>query len=62
MKKYYPVIVERNKKGVFIVGCPLFTGYRNCRHSIEEALKNIREAIKVCMGGEPSGEEQVIFS
>jgi len=35
--------------------------YRNYRHSIEEALKNIREAVKVCMGGEPSGAEQVIF-
>jgi len=49
MKKHYPIIIEQDKDGVFIVQCPLFRGCRSYGHSIDEAVENIREAIEVCI-------------
>jgi len=49
MKKHYPIIIEQDKDGVFIVQCPLFRGCRSYGHSIDEAVENIKEAIEVCI-------------
>lgn len=49
MKKHYPIIIEQDKDGVFIVQCPLFKGCRSYGHNIEEAIENIKEAIEVCV-------------
>ena len=49
MKKHYPIIIEQDKDGVFIVQCPLFKGCRSYGHSIDEAIENIKEAIEVCI-------------
>jgi len=54
MKKHYPIIIEQDKDGVYIVGCPLFKGCRSYGHNIEEAVENIKEAIEVCV------EEEII--
>lgn len=44
------------------VGGPLFKGCHSYKNSIEELFKNIREANEVCMGDEPSVEEQDFFA
>ena len=49
MKKHYPIIIEQDKDGVFIVQCPLFRGCRSYGDTIDEAIENIKEAIKVCI-------------
>jgi len=50
MKKYsFPVIIETDEDGFFIVSCPLFKGCHSYGKTIDEALKNIREAIKLCL-------------
>lgn len=49
MKKHYPIIIEQDKDGVYIVECPLFKGCRSYGHDIEEAVENIKEAIEVCI-------------
>lgn len=49
MKKHYPVVIEQDKDGVFIVECPAFEGCRSYGNTIDEALSNIREAIQVCI-------------
>ena len=61
MKKHYPVIIEQDNDGIFIVECPLFKGCRSYGYSIDEALKNIREAIEACIDEEPPLEDQVNF-
>ena len=61
MKKHYPVIIEQDNDGIFIVECPLFKGCRSYGYSIDEALKNIREAIEACIEEEPPLEDQVTF-
>ena len=48
MKKHFPIIIEQDKDGVYIVGCPLFKGCRSYGHTIDEAVENIKEAIEVC--------------
>ena len=49
MKNHYPIIVEQDSDGVFIVGCPLFEGCRSYGHIVDEALDNIKEAIELCI-------------
>ena len=52
MKKHFPVIIEQDKNGVYIVECPLFKGCRSYGHTIDEAVANIKEAIEVCAEGD----------
>ena len=49
MKRHFPVIIEQDSEGIFLVECPLFKGCRSYGDTIEEAMSNIREAIEVCM-------------
>ncbi len=49
MKKNFPVIVEQDEDGVFIVECPSIKGCRSYGYTIEEAMENIREAIEACL-------------
>ena len=61
MKKHYPVIIEQDNDGVFIVECPNFRGCRSYGYSLEEALENIREAIEACIEEEPTVAEKITF-
>ena len=38
MKKHYPVVIEQDKDGVFIIECPAFEGCRSYGETIDEAL------------------------
>jgi predicted RNase H-like HicB family nuclease len=49
MKRHFPVIIEQDKDGVFIVDCPALQGCRSYGRTVEEAVENIREAIAVCL-------------
>jgi len=62
MKKHYPVIVEQDKDGVFIVECPSLKSCRSYGRTIDEALENIQEAIEVCLMEEmTTADEQMTF-
>jgi len=47
-KKHFPIIIEQDKDGVFIVESPVLKGCRSYGRTVDEALENIREAIEVC--------------
>lgn len=47
MKKHFPIIIEQDSDGVYIVECPLLKGCRSYGHTIDEAIENIKEAIAV---------------
>ena len=49
MEKHFPIIIEQDEDGVYIVECPLFQGCRSYGETIDEAIENIKEAITVCM-------------
>ncbi|MDZ4844077.1 MAG: type II toxin-antitoxin system HicB family antitoxin [Chitinophagales bacterium] len=46
---HLPVMVETDEDGFFIVSCPMFKGCHSYGKTIDEALKNIREVIEMCM-------------
>lgn len=58
-KKHFPVTLEQDKDGVFIVSCPAFKGCHSYGYTIDEAIENITEAIEVCY--EEDVEEQTTF-
>ncbi len=49
MIQHFPIVVEQDDDGVYIVTCPLFRGCRSYGATIDEAMENIKEAISVCM-------------
>ncbi len=49
--KSYPVIIEQDGTG-YIVTCPSFKGCYSQGDTIDEALKNIKEAIELCLDDE----------
>jgi len=50
MKKYhFPVVVEIDEDGVYIVSCPMFKGCHADGITIDEALDNLREVIEMCL-------------
>jgi predicted RNase H-like HicB family nuclease len=50
MKRLHlPIIVELDEDGYYIVSCPLFKGCHSYGETIDEALKNIREVISMCL-------------
>lgn len=61
MNRHFPVIIEQDTDGVFVVECPLFKGCRNYGHSIEEAMSNIREAIEACIEDKQLPAENLTF-
>jgi predicted RNase H-like HicB family nuclease len=58
--KSYPVIIEQDGTG-YVVSCPAFKGCYSQGDTIDEALKNIKEAIELCIDDE-EGEENPIGS
>jgi predicted RNase H-like HicB family nuclease len=48
-KLRFPVIVEMDEDGYYIVSCPLFKGCHTYGKTIEEALENIKEVIEMCL-------------
>jgi predicted RNase H-like HicB family nuclease len=48
-KNQFPVIIEKGEDGFYVVECPLFHGCISQGKTIDEALKNIREAIELCL-------------
>jgi len=41
----FPIFVERDEDGFYVVECPLFKGCYTQGKTLDEALKNIREVI-----------------
>ena len=47
--KRIPVIVEKGEDGFYIIESPVFKGCYTQGKTIDEALKNIREVIELCL-------------
>ena len=46
----FPVTIERDEDGVFVVACPSIPGCHSQGGTRDEALTNIKEAIVLCLG------------
>lgn len=51
MKKNHqlPLIIEKNGDGFYVVECPIFSGCYTQGKTLDEALRNIREVIEICL-------------
>ncbi len=45
----FNVTIERDEDGVFVVECPQIPGCVSQGNTKDEALENIRDAIKLCL-------------
>jgi len=52
-----PIIVEKDEDGFYVVECPLLKSCYTQGETLDEALKNIREVIEMCL--EEESEEEV---
>jgi len=48
-KRQFPVVVNRGEDGWYIVQCPALPGCFTQGKTLDEALKNIKEAIELCL-------------
>jgi predicted RNase H-like HicB family nuclease len=46
-KKHFPILIEQDIDGIFIVSCLVFQGCRSYGKNIDEALCNIQEVIEL---------------
>lgn len=50
MKNYqFPIYIEKDETGYYVVECPIFRGCYTQGRTLDEALKNIREVIDLCL-------------
>ena len=47
--RHFPVVTSRGEDGYYIVQCPTLPGCVTQGRTLDEALKNIREAIELCL-------------
>jgi predicted RNase H-like HicB family nuclease len=48
-KLHLPIIIEQDEDNVYIVSCPAIKGCHSYGNTIEEAMKNLREVIEICL-------------
>ncbi|EKD55982.1 MAG: hypothetical protein ACD_58C00322G0002 [uncultured bacterium] len=50
MKNYqFPILIEKDEDGFYVATCPIFRGCYTQGKTLDEALKNIREVIGLCL-------------
>jgi len=52
----FPLFVEKDEDGFYVVECPLFEGCYAQGKTIDQALKNIREVIRLILEEKDSRE------
>ena len=48
IKQHFPIVIEMDEDGMYIVSCPMFSGCHSYGETIDEAMTNIAEAIELC--------------
>jgi len=48
-KVHFPILLEQDEDGVFIVSCPSFKGCHSYGFTVDEVMKNIEEVIAMCI-------------
>ena len=57
MARIFPVVIEKDSTGFFVISCPVLEGCYTQGTTIDEALENIKEAIGLCL--EDLKEEEI---
>lgn len=56
LKITLPAIVEKDEDGFYVIECPFLKGCYTQGETLDEALKNIREVIEMCLEEESEDE------
>ncbi len=48
-KVHFPILLEQDEDGIFIVSCPSFKGCHSYGKTIDAAMQNIDEVIEMCI-------------
>lgn len=48
-KYQFPLVIERDEDGFYVVECPVFSGCYSQGKTRNEAIKNIKEVIDLCL-------------
>lgn len=48
-KQLFPLVIEKDEDGLFIVECPILPGCYTQGKTLDAALKNIEEVIELCL-------------
>jgi predicted RNase H-like HicB family nuclease len=56
---HFPVLVEQDENGIYIVSCPVFKGCHSYGKTVEEAVSNIREVIEICLDEEKENADRL---
>lgn len=59
-KRYFSVIIEKDKHG-YAVTCPAIQGCYSQGDTYEEAMSNIKDAIRLCLEDITSSEEKTLI-
>ncbi len=51
-----PIIVQQDEDGYYFIECPLFEACYTQGDTLDEAMKNIREVIEMCLEEEENKE------
>ncbi len=46
---HLPIIIEQDEDGYYIVSCPMFKGCHTYGKTVDEAMANIEEVIRMCI-------------
>ena len=49
MKNKFPILVEKDEDGSYVVECPLFKGCYTQGKSLDKVLAGIKEVISICL-------------
>ncbi|MEI8226803.1 MAG: type II toxin-antitoxin system HicB family antitoxin [Planctomycetota bacterium] len=61
MPRHFPIIIEQDSDGVFIVSCPVIQSCRSYGDTLDEAMSNIAEAIEACLPDETAAALETTF-
>lgn len=56
-----PIIIEKDEDGFYIVECPVFKGCFTQGKTLDEAVKNIKEVIELCLEEKENKEALALF-
>lgn len=48
-KHFLPIVIEKDEDGFYVVECPLFKSCYTQGKTLDEAVKNIKEVIGLCL-------------
>jgi len=49
IKRFLPIVIEKDEDGFYAVECPIFKSCYTQGKTLDEAIKNIKEVIDICL-------------